>query len=202
MKTSLFILPFLALVLAAIGVTTNLTLSELPWVSYVAWGLALTAVFAWVLLDLEAFARCFAKKAPVAGASSGLTVVLGILVVVGIAFLSQRQRFNKSVDVTRDRVNTLSDQSFKAIQTLQGKDEAIKAQTFFQDEQQKLNFESMLSLYQAEGLVVDVEHIDPQLNPTAALAANITAADTVVLKLGDTEARLANFTEEKTTTRC
>ena len=199
MKTSLFILPFLALVFAALAVTTGLSLTELPWVSYVFWGLALTSGLAWVIADFEGFKRVFSNKGAGRGASSGITVVLGILVLAGIGFLSQRQRFNKSVDVTRDQVNTLSDQSVKAISTLQEAGTEITAQTFFQDEQSKLKFESTLALYQAEGLQINVEHIDPQLNPTAALAANVTTADTVILKAGEGEARLSSFTEEKTT---
>ena len=61
----------------------------------------------------------------------------------------------------------------------------------------KQQFSDHLSLYQREGLPVRIEYIDPQEDPTRAISENVTTADTVIVKLGEKEARLTSFTEEK-----
>ncbi len=199
MKSSLFILPFLALLFIAIAVVTGVSLKELPMVSYVLWGLGGSSVFLWLVLDKEGFQKVFSRKGAKYGATSGATVVLGIAIIIGIGFLTNRVRFNKSFDVTRDGINTLSDQSAKAIANLAEKDAVVAIQTFFQDELKKQKFVDLLALYQAAGLQALVEHVDPQEDPTKAIAANVTTADTVILKLGESESRLTSFTEEKMT---
>lgn len=199
MNSKLFILPLLALLFNAVAIVTQMTIKEMPLISYILWGISITCLLLWFILDREGFQKVFSRKGAKYGATSGITVVLGIAIIIGIGFLTNRARFNKSFDVTRDGLNTLSDQSIKAIGSLAEKDAMIDIKTFFQDELKKQKFSDLLALYQAEGLQASVEHIDPQEDPTKAIAANVTTADTVILKLGENESRLTSFTEEKMT---
>ena len=198
MKSKLLILPFLALFVASMAIVTGSAFSSEGWIHLSLWGFAGLLFASWIILDKEGLRKAFTKKSAKYGASSGLTLILGVLVIIGIGFLSSRPRFNKSVDVTRDKLNTLSDQTFKIVKQF---DEStpIEVLAFFQDEMKQVEFTQALDLYQGAGLKVDVEYIDPQTDPTRAIAANVTTADTVILKYASREARLTSFGEEKIT---
>ncbi|MDQ3230886.1 MAG: GldG family protein, partial [Pseudobdellovibrionaceae bacterium] len=127
----------------------------------------------------------------------GLSVILAILLAIGAGYLTRRDRFNKSVDVTREGANTLSVESEKLVSQLKERKEPVKVLAFFQDEMKKAQFRKVLSLYEREGGQFEVEYIDPQVDPTRAMAENITTADTVLFKFGKQESRLTAFTEEK-----
>jgi uncharacterized membrane protein len=115
MKPGLLILPFLALLVAALGTAAGSALPEYNWISQTTWALVATVVGLWVALDFDNFKALFRRKGSKYGASSGLVVILGTVVIVGIAIVAARPRFNKSVDLSRDKLNTLSDQSIKII---------------------------------------------------------------------------------------
>ncbi|NRA64403.1 MAG: GldG family protein [Pseudobacteriovorax sp.] len=199
MKSSLIVLPFIAIVLAAVAVLTGVSLTDIPIVSYVSWALSVSALILWFVLDWSGFKQAFSKKGTARGLNSGVAVILGIAVAFAIGFLSKRDRFNLSFDVSRDGINTLSDQSKKAIDSLMGTDKSLSLKTFFQDDLKQNKFEAMIAKYQAAGLEVDIKYIDPQLDPAAALSANITSADTVIFNLGEKESRVSVFSEEKMT---
>lgn len=199
MKTGLLILPFLALLIAAVGTAIGSAFPEAKWVAQVGWALAAGVVALWVMLDLENFKSLFKRKGAKYGASSGLVVLLGIGVIIGIAVVTARPRFNKSVDVTRDRLNTLSDQSVKVVETLKDAGDPVKISAFLMDEKVLADFRDLVSLYQARGANFEVDYIDPQVNPTRAMAEKVTEGNTVILRRGAQEQRLTTFNEEKLT---
>ncbi len=125
MKPGLLILPFLALLLAAVATATGSAFPEAKFVAQIGWGLGLAVLALWVILDLENFKAMFGRKGAKYGASSGLVVLLGVLIIVGIAVLTSRPRFNKSLDLTRDALNTLSDQSIKIVESLKERGEPV-----------------------------------------------------------------------------
>ena len=88
MKPGLFVLPFLALLAAAIGVALKSVFPEMGVFHWAGWLVAAGLVVLWVVLDFENFKHLFSRKGTKYGASSGLTVVLGLLVIVGLAFFS------------------------------------------------------------------------------------------------------------------
>lgn len=199
MRTGLLILPFLALLVAAFGVAMGSAFPEAGFVKAV--GLAVSfGIFAlWVVLDLEGFRSFFTRKGARYGASSGLVLLLGVAVIVGVAVLSTRPRFNKTYDVTRDKLNTLSEQSFKLLETLKKDGKQIRFVAFFTDEAAKTQFTDLVNLYQASGADLVVEHHDPNADRTLAIAEKITDANTVIVRQGQQEKRMTTFTEEKLT---
>jgi ABC-type uncharacterized transport system involved in gliding motility auxiliary subunit len=129
--------------------------------------------------------------------SQGLSIILAILLAIGAGYLSRRDRFNKSWDVTAEGINTLSPESVKLVEQLKERKEPVKVLAFFQDEMKKNQFRKAISLYELKGAAFEVEYIDPQTDPTRAMAENITTVDTVIFKFGKQEARLTAFSEEK-----
>jgi ABC-type uncharacterized transport system involved in gliding motility auxiliary subunit len=199
MKPGLVLLPFAALFIAAFSTALHSAFTDKPFIAYIGWGLAAVLAGLWIALDLQNFKNMFKRKGARYGASSGLVVILGLAVVVGLCVVTSRPRFNKSVDLTKTQVNTLSDQSIKIIENIKKKNAEIKILAFFQDEQVKVQFRDLMNLYQAKGGNFNIEYIDPQRDPTKALSEKITAGNTAVFRSGDREARLTTFNEEKIT---
>jgi len=198
MKPILFILPVISLILLFLGLAIKSAGVELEWLAPLLFAIAAGGIATWVAVDFKGFKAVFGRKGAQYGASSGLVVILGTTVIIGLGYLATKPRFNKNWDVTRDSVNTLSDQTDKIIALTKKTESPIKLQAFFVNEQIKLKFGDLIALYQTAGLKADIEYFDPQANPTVALA-NKVAGDVVIMKSGDREQRITIFTEEKIT---
>jgi ABC-type uncharacterized transport system involved in gliding motility auxiliary subunit len=199
MRTSLLFLPFLAVFIGAVGTAIGSAIQEIHWMSYAGWAMALVTIVLWVALDIKGFKLLVTRNGAKYGASSGLSILLGVLIIIGIAVLSSRPRFNKSFDATKGKRNTLSEQSIKIVSNTKEKNESIQVTAFFTDDAEKQGFKDLFDQYQTHGDVFQIEFIDPQTNPTKAMAANITTGSTVIFKHGDQEARVTTFNEEKIT---
>lgn len=199
MKPGLLILPFLAVFVTAIGAAIGSTFPETKWLSYVGLALGSSITFLWILLDIQGFKGLFQRKGAKYGASSGAVVILAVAVISGIAVLGARPRFNKSLDLTRDKVNTLSEQSLQVVRNLRDSKSPIKITTFLIDEKIQTEFRDLIKLYQSQGADFTIESVDPRIDPTRATADKITEGNTVIFRLGTQEKRLTTFSEEKIT---
>ncbi|MCX6126373.1 MAG: Gldg family protein [Proteobacteria bacterium] len=200
MRSQLFIIPFIAILFAAFGTMFAGSYADKATMWYaIGWGGAAVALGLWGWLDRKGFVAVFNRKGAKYGASSGLVVILGFLVILGIAVLTAKPRFDKSIDLSRDKTNTLSEQSIKAIETLTKKDAEASATAYFIDQAQETQFRDLLNLYLKSGAKLKVEYINPQKDPTKALADKLTSANTVIFRYGAQENRLTTFTEEKVT---
>lgn len=199
MKPGLLILPFLAVLVAALGTAVGSALPEYQWILQLTWALSATIVALWVIMDIDNFKLMFLRKGAKYGASSGLVVILGTLIIVGVAVLAARPRFNKSLDLSRDKLNTLSDQSIRVVQQIKDSGEQVAVKVFTTDEKVATDLRDTLNLYQAKGAPLKVEFIDPRSNPTAVLAAKITDPNTAIFAYKGQEKRLTAFSEEKVT---
>lgn len=200
MRTGLFIIPFIALLVIAISSAIASAYSKLNWMTYSGLFVAALLMLLWVLLDLEGFKAVFLKRGVKKfGLTSGLIVILGVLITIGVAILSTKARFNKSIDLTKFKTNTLSEQSIKIIHNLKSKQEKLKIIAFFSSEQEKTKFKDLLSLYQRVSDVFDVEWLNPQKEPIRATQEKLTSQDTVIIKFKNNSSRITNFDEEKFT---
>jgi len=196
MKSGLLFLPFLALLFSAVG---TLFTQDFKWVSWAGWGLGLLLIGLWVALDFNGFRTFFHRKGAKYGASSGMVVILGLAVIIGAASVSMRPRFNKSIDFSRDNLNTISSQSVQVIETIAKRKADIQISAFFADPEVERQFRDLVTLYQSKGANFAVQFSDPRVQPEKALEAKLTNANTVIIRLGDQESRLTTFTEEKFT---
>jgi ABC-type uncharacterized transport system involved in gliding motility auxiliary subunit len=204
MRAGLFFLPFLSFFLALISLASYASFEKMPEIALGIAGLAVAVFVGWLVAERQAIRQVFTRKGARSGVSSGVSVILGFAIIVGLAFLSNRPRFNYTWDVTSQKLNTLSDQSRKLIDKMDSESIAIEAVAFFLegDEQSTLNkqkFQDLIVLYQGEGADIEVDYVDPQEDPRRVVAENVTQADTVILKRGDQDTRLTTFTEEKLT---
>ena len=199
LKTYSSLLLIVTLLSILVGFAAHATLSATLWVAYLLWGVSFVSFIGWALLRWPDISGIFTRRGYKYGASSGISVILGFTIIIGLAFLSGRDRFNLSWDVTRDGVNTLSDQSLKIIEQLKSGDSRIELIGFFTDQMKKQEFERIISLYKSSGAPLQIEYVDPQEDPTRAISEKITAAETVLVKYNNQEARLMQFSEEKIT---
>lgn len=199
MKAGLLILPFLAVLIAAVGTMIGSAIPDAKYVAQIAWALAAGVVALWVMLDLDSFKALFQRKGAKYGASSGVIVVLGLGVIIGVAVLAARPRFNKTLDLTRDKLNTLSDQSLKVIDQVKESGQPVKITAFLADEKVKTEVHDILALYEAKGANFAIEYVDPQTDPTKAMAEKVSEGNTVIFRHGQQEKRLNTFNEEKVT---
>lgn len=199
MQRGLLFLPFLGLFSGIMAIASGKIFAEKLYVSWSLWGLAFLAITVWLVSDSKRISTLFRRKGAKHGVSQGLSVLLAVVLGLGVAYLSKRERFNKSFDVTEEGINTLSSESVKLIDQLREKKQTISVLAFFQDEMKKNLFKKSITLYQLKGAQFDISYIDPQAEPTRAMAENITQADTVIFKLGKQESRLTSFSEEKIT---
>jgi ABC-type uncharacterized transport system involved in gliding motility auxiliary subunit len=200
MRSGLFILPFLAIFIAAFGTTLASSFaSQALLFKSTGWGLAAGLIALWVWLDLSGFRKFFSRKGAKYGASSGAVLILSVLVFVGISVITSRPRFDKTWDLSRDKTNTLSDQSVKAIETLSKKDQTLSVTAYFMDQQQEQTFRDLMGLYLAKNAKIKIEYVNPQRENTRAMADKLTSGNTAIFKLGTQENRVTTFTEEKIT---
>lgn len=200
MRSGLFIIPFFAILLAAFGTMLAGSFADKATLFYsIGWGGAAAALALWGWLDRDGFVAVFHRKGSKYGASSGVVVLLGFLCIVAVAVLTSKPRFDKSLDLSRDKANTLSEQSLKAVETLSKKETEATAKAYFIDQAQETQFRDLIGLYLKAGAKLKVDYINPQKDPTKAMADKLTSANTVIFNFGAQENRITTFTEEKIT---
>lgn len=197
MRALTIALPFAALFIAALGAILSSTFGQYPWLGQAFWVTAGALMVLWGVLDYERLQKMFHRRGTRYGIGSGISVVLAILVIIGVAMLSSRPRFNKSYDVTKGKINTLSDQTFKILDKISNDKMDIKVTGFFQDDSRR-NFEDLFSLYQKRAPNLNLKIVDGRTDPAEAIAQKVTT-NTVIFRYGERESRVTVFTEEKLT---
>ena len=197
MRSGLLILPFASLLVAAFGVAMGSAFPETSFLTSLGLAIALGLLALWIVLDFESFKLFFVRKGAKYGVSSEVSLLLYLAVIIGIAVITTRPRFNKSIDFSRDGLNSLSEDSRRLVGNIKEQQKTIKILGFFADEQARSQFKDLVQLYQSIGADFDIEYIDPNANPTRAMALKISDPNTVVVQHGDSEKRLTTFNEEK-----
>lgn len=198
-KNGLVILPFAALLILAVSQSLATTVASMPWLPYVGYVLAAACLGGWFYGDREFFKHFFSRKGFRYGASSGLLVVMVITALVGFAYLTSRDTFNKKWDVTKNQVSSLAPASVEVAEKLKDKDIEVQAQGFFSNPEELANFKRLVGLYVLEGAPITVDYVDPGQNPEQVIAAEIKAENTVIFEVGERTSRITTFTEEDIT---
>jgi ABC-type uncharacterized transport system involved in gliding motility auxiliary subunit len=198
MRPILFLLPLFDLLLLSGGLVVESAMPAAGWIGPVFFGLSAATVSLWIVLETNGIRQAFARKGAKYGASSGLVVVLGLVAIIGVAVVTSKPRFNKTLDVTRDQLNTLSEQSLKIIERTVERETPVEIQAFISGDAVKTKLSDLLGAYEIANLKANISYIDPQTDPQAAIA-NKVAGNVAIFKFGDREHRITAFTEEKIT---
>lgn len=127
----------------------------------------------------------------------GLNSVVTILLVIGIlgVFNFFVSRYPLKLDLTKNKMHTLSDQTTKVVKGLQ---KSVKA-TFFAKSQQREQFRSLLDNYKGLNPKFEIEFVDPDREPTRSKQVGIKKYGTLQIVIGSRESKIEDITEEKIT---
>src|SRR5688572_7668531 len=159
---------------------------------YASWtGLALVVLY--TLGQWREIAQFFQRRSARYGvlASASVLIVLGILIAVN--YLSTRQ--NKRWDLTANRQYSLSEQTVKLLQGLDG---PVKFLVFDQAESLE-RFRPRLSEFEYQSPRVDVEYIDVDKRPVQAKEYEIQTYGTVVVEYMGRRERVTSDAEQDLT---
>ena len=127
------------------------------------------------------------------GVNSLVTVILVIGIVGVLNFLGSRYPYR--IDLTKNKIHTLSDETVKLVKGLQ---KPVKA-TLFSKIGQREKDRPLLENYKELSTKFDVEYVDPDREPTAAREAGVKKYGTLHLQVGSREANVDELTEETIT---
>ncbi len=149
-------------------------------------GLAIYAIYN--IKDIRDF--LFSRTARY-GVGSALSIILVLGIIIFISIMNVRN--NGQWDVTKNKKFSLSQQT---IQILGGLAEPVIVTGFFQEGGPEKNMANdLLTQYTHATNNLKYELVDPNREPARAMAANVTAYGTVILKSGEREERLYRLSE-------
>lgn len=165
------------------------------WDQYATWaawgGLALVVLY--TLGQWREILQYFRRRQARYGALATTGVLAALAIVVAINYLSARQ--NKRWDLTASQQNSLSEQTIKVLQGLQG---PVKFTVF--DQQTNFDrFRTRLDEYAYHSRNVSVEYIDPDTRPVIAKEYEIQQYGTVVVDYLGRRERVTTDTEQDLT---
>lgn len=174
----------------SIGLVFSLVIfPELIWVNV---GLALPLLYA--LFELARFNRSALQSRSAAyGLNSAVTILLVIGIVGVLNFLSARYPYK--IDLTQNKLHTLSDQTVKLIK---GLTKPVKA-VLYAKLQQREQSRALLDNYKGLNPKFEVEYVDPDKEPTRTKQAGIKKAGTLQLIVGPRDSKVEEPNEEKLT---
>lgn len=137
--------------------------------------------------------RALRSRSAAYGLNSLVTVLLvfGLLSVVNFMAV----RYPQKLDLTRNKIHTLSDQTVKLVKGLK---QPVKA-TLYAKTAQKEQFRAILDNYKALNPKFEIEYIDPDREPTRVSAAGVKKYGTLVLNYSGRDSRIEEISEEKLT---
>lgn len=200
MNSSLIFIPFLAIIVLAVGELAASSYAANAFViKIVGRGLAVLIAASWLFLDRKGLLAVLNRKGSKYGASSLTNILLCLVGISAVAYLSQRPRFDISKDLTKGQNNSISEESIKLLKTVAERGEKIDVRAFFEGPEEKARFKDLFDTYQRHADFFNVAWKDTQADIVEAQAAKLTSGNTVIFARGTQEARVTEFTEEKIT---
>ncbi|MCY4381105.1 MAG: Gldg family protein [Proteobacteria bacterium] len=199
MHNGFLLLPFVTLLITALTGLLSKLFTHLPWIPWVGYLLALGVLAAWVVADFENFKAFFKRKGLKYGASSGGMVLIILAALVILAYVTQTDTLNKRVDVTKNKVSSLSQSSIDVVKTFKDSEEKVKITGYFMSAEVRKNFDRLAKLYKEFGAPLDITYVDLMRNPEKAVAAKLTNENTAMFDFGGRQSEITTFSEEEIT---
>jgi len=185
-------LAFFGLALAAAGLVRYSTQGELTRLSEILVIGGGVLFLAGLVLSYRDFVTYFSVRSSQLGANA-VTITLLVLVVLGlINFLGYRHK--KRVDVTSEKLYTLSDQSRRTVSTLKKDVDIIRFA-----KQPDTTFKDLATEYTNAGTHVHYREVDPQEKPEVARQYNVTHMNDIVVSSGSHNETLSGTGEQDIT---
>lgn len=183
------ILSVLALLFGGSGLVVRTAYPELAWIAYAIFG-AFALTLGALLWKLRG---SMSKRTAMFGLNSLTTVmlVLGILGVVN--FLAMK--FPKKIDLTKNKINTLSDQTEKVFR---GLTQPVKL-VFWAKMEEREKLRPLFDNLKSYSTKVDVEYVDTVKEIARAKSAGIRKESTLQVFVGTRDQQVEAPTEEKIT---
>ncbi len=195
MKQISSILGVLGGLLFAIAGLSYLITQELTLLYQVIGFAGIVLVFIFIYFHIDELIETFGSRSARYSWFALLLISLCLAVLGLINFIAFRhpQRY----DATEDKLFSLSPQTIQVVQKLKG---PVQLTTFFlADSEARAKFEDLIDGFTMHSDKLKVTYIDPEKNPTAVRQFGVTAADTVVVAMGENEKRLTTISEEALT---
>lgn len=164
--------------IALFGALFRYTVSGWDWIAQtlVYGGLGLIVVY--LIVHLDGIRSFLKTRVAHYGGKAGATVllVLGILVLANFLNIRHHSR----MDLTENQRYSLSDQSLKVIESLQGEIQIIG---FFRGAAGRLRFEDLIKQYRSPRIKYQI--VDPEEEPGLAAQSGITREGQIVVVSGE-----------------
>jgi ABC-type uncharacterized transport system involved in gliding motility auxiliary subunit len=159
---------------------------------YAAWA-GLACVVAYTLGQWRDILAFFQRRQARYGALATVSVLVALAIVVALNYLGSRQ--NRRWDLTANQQNSLSEQSVKVLQSLEGPAKF----TVFERQTEMDRFRNRLGEYAYNSGQVSVEYIDPDTRPVVAKEYEVQAYGTVVVEYMGRRERVTSDAEQDIT---
>jgi ABC-type uncharacterized transport system involved in gliding motility auxiliary subunit len=167
----------------------------MPFV-WVLLALGLACILGAVFKDIRFFIELSGQRATKHGLNLGVLVVIVAALMVGVNFIGFRHV--KKFDYTKEKLNSLSDQTKNILKTL---DSDLDVRGFFAENQQQgmtdaARFKEITDLYVSQSPKVKVTHIDPIKRPDQAKTYDVNASGSVVLEYKGKKSKFEDISEQ------
>jgi ABC-type uncharacterized transport system involved in gliding motility auxiliary subunit len=165
------------------------------WNQYATWGAwaGLALVVLYTLGQWREILNYFRRRQARYGALATTGVLAALAIAIGVNYVGSRQ--NKRWDLTASQQNSLSEQTTKVLQSLQG---PVKFTVF--DRQTEFDrFRNRLDEYAYHSRQVSVEYVDPDTRPVIAKQYEIQQYGTVVVEYMGRRERVTSDSEQDLT---
>jgi len=163
---------------------------ELSWLNIAIGGLLVADLIGWALINK----KNLQSRAVSYGTHSAMTAALVISILGVINFLGYKNP--AKLDLTKEKIHTLSDQTKKVVKDLKNPVKFIYFQKLEAAEQNKIFFENYRALNPGK---IDIEVVSPDKEPARAKHAGIRSYGTLQLLSGSRDSQVSDITEEKIT---
>ena len=162
---------------------------EYPWVTVVVGTLGI-GIITWLLIENK---KALKSRAVAFGLNSAVTIVLVFGLLGVFNFVGVRYPFK--LDLTRNKIRTLSEQTTKIVKSL---NKPVKA-VLFAKIQQREEIRPLLENYKGLNPKFEVEYVDPDKELGRAQSTGIRKYGTVQLVFGAKDTKVEDANEEKLT---
>ena len=178
LNTILGVIGWVGTVLAVAGIAIRLFRPE--WDQYAYWAViaALVCLAVYTLSQWREIGRSFQKRETKLGAMTSISVIAVLAILVGVNYLATRR--DKRWDLTAAGSYTLSDQTVKVLNSVQG---PIKALVFEQPAGFQ-RFRDALDSYAYASRNIQVEYVDADRQPARVKEYGVLNYGTIVLEYG------------------